>query len=88
MAEHQRSPGDADPAPRRWVPPPALAGFLLLLVVVFCLSYGVGSAAGPVAPGMHSGDADADPAPVGGAGGGSGRHGHDGTPDSRPGGGR
>lgn len=86
MAEHQRSPGDTDPAPRRWVPPPALAGFLTLLVAVFCLSYGVGSAAGPVAPGMHS--VDTDTAPVGGTGGGPGRHGHDGTADTRPGGGR
>ncbi|MFE2155369.1 hypothetical protein ACFXAO_35675 [Streptomyces lavendulae] len=86
MAEHQRSPGDADPAPRRWVPPPALAGFLALLVAVFCLAYGVGSAAGPVAPGMHSGGAG--PAPAGGPGGGPGPHGHGGTPDTRPGGGR
>ncbi|MGW2651669.1 hypothetical protein ACWC2T_44080 [Streptomyces sp. NPDC001393] len=30
-------------------PPPALCGFLLLLALVFAVSY----AAGPVAPGMH-----------------------------------
>ncbi|MEU5897544.1 MULTISPECIES: hypothetical protein [Streptomyces] len=38
---------------RRWVPPPALCGFLLLLVLIFTASYAVGRAAGPVAPGMH-----------------------------------
>ncbi|MFI1677507.1 hypothetical protein [Streptomyces sp. NPDC020607] len=38
---------------RRFVPPPALCGFLLLLVLVFAASYAVGRAAGPVAPGMH-----------------------------------
>ncbi|NJQ01184.1 hypothetical protein [Streptomyces zingiberis] len=35
------------------VPPPALCGFLLLLVLAFTVSYAVGSASGPVAPGMH-----------------------------------
>ncbi|MFI9831071.1 hypothetical protein ACIHIX_25735 [Streptomyces sp. NPDC051913] len=43
----------ADATARRWVPPPALVGFLLLLVLVFTVSYAVGSAVGPVAPGMH-----------------------------------
>ncbi|MFG3318577.1 hypothetical protein ACGF3J_11035 [Streptomyces sp. NPDC048171] len=38
---------------RRFLPPPALCGFLLLLVLVFSVSYAAGSAAGPVAPGMH-----------------------------------
>ena len=33
--------------------PPALCGFLLLLALVFTVSYAVGAAAGPVAPGMH-----------------------------------
>lgn len=33
--------------------PPALCGFLLLLALIFTASYAVGSAAGPVAPGMH-----------------------------------
>ncbi|ATL25634.1 hypothetical protein [Streptomyces formicae] len=37
----------------RWVPPPAFFGFVLLLAVLFGLSYAVGDAAGPVAPGMH-----------------------------------
>ncbi|MFJ8006229.1 hypothetical protein [Streptomyces fagopyri] len=35
------------------LPPPALCGFLLLLVLVFWVSYAAGSAAGPVAPGIH-----------------------------------
>ncbi|MGW1106456.1 hypothetical protein [Streptomyces sp. NPDC002540] len=38
----------------RYVPPPALTGFLVLLVAMFAVSYEVGSAVGPVAPGMHS----------------------------------
>lgn len=33
--------------------PPALCGFLLLLALIFTVSYAVGAAAGPVAPGMH-----------------------------------
>ncbi|WP_411293896.1 hypothetical protein [Streptomyces kunmingensis] len=37
----------------RWLPPPALLGFVLLLVVMFGLSYAVGRAVGPVAPAMH-----------------------------------
>ncbi|MEU6351331.1 hypothetical protein ABZ896_18660 [Streptomyces sp. NPDC047072] len=37
----------------RYVPPPALCGFLLLLALMFGVSYGVGAASGPVAPGMH-----------------------------------
>ncbi|MFD3482007.1 hypothetical protein [Streptomyces sp. NPDC058665] len=41
---------------KRCVPPPALTGFLVLLTVVFGVSYWVGSAVGPVAPGMHSTD--------------------------------
>ncbi|NSC25356.1 hypothetical protein FM076_31080 [Streptomyces albus subsp. chlorinus] len=41
--------------PRRLppAPAPALCGFLLLLALVFAASYTVGSAVGPVAPGMH-----------------------------------
>ncbi len=39
--------------------PPALCGFLLLLALIFTVSYAVGAAAGPVAPGMHrSGTSD------------------------------
>ncbi|MFB7188849.1 hypothetical protein ACFCZT_26835 [Streptomyces sp. NPDC056230] len=55
----------------RHVPPPALTGFLILLMAMFAVSYEVGSAVGPVAPGMHS-------TPVGDGGGGrSEPHGHD-----------
>ncbi|WP_421107504.1 hypothetical protein [Streptomyces sp. NEAU-S77] len=38
---------------RGLAPPPALCGFLLLLVLVFGVSYAVGVQAGSVAPGMH-----------------------------------
>ncbi|MBB4780786.1 hypothetical protein [Streptomyces rapamycinicus] len=38
---------------RRALPPPALTGFLVLLVVLMATSYAVGRAAGPVAPGIH-----------------------------------
>ncbi|MEV5018075.1 hypothetical protein ACIGW1_07675 [Streptomyces sp. NPDC053780] len=51
---------------RRFLPPPALCGFLLLLVLVFSVSYAVGSVAGPVAPGMHGTGSS------GGGGGGGG----------------
>ncbi|MFJ4966496.1 hypothetical protein EES43_02880 [Streptomyces sp. ADI96-02] len=47
----------SDPADRatiaRFVPPPALCGFLLLLGALFAGAYAVGAAVGPVAPGMH-----------------------------------
>lgn len=33
--------------------PPALCGFLVLLALIFTVSYAVGAATGPVAPGMH-----------------------------------
>ncbi|AZQ33015.1 hypothetical protein EJ357_05790 [Streptomyces cyaneochromogenes] len=45
--------------------PPALCGFLLLLALVFTVSYVVGTAAGPVAPGMHRSGTSGD----GGGGG-------------------
>ncbi|MEU0393709.1 hypothetical protein ABZ208_13170 [Streptomyces sp. NPDC006208] len=54
MADRQRALPRPPGALRRWAPPPALTGFLVLLVVTFALSYRVGSAVGPVAPGMHS----------------------------------
>ncbi|QJT06046.1 hypothetical protein G9272_41715 [Streptomyces asoensis] len=38
---------------RRAGPPPALCGFLLLMALLFAVSYAVGAASGPVAPGMH-----------------------------------
>ncbi|MEU9178290.1 hypothetical protein AB0C90_15830 [Streptomyces sp. NPDC048550] len=86
MAERQQSPDNAYSSLRRCVPPPALTGFLTLLVAMFCLSYVVGSAAGPVAPGMHS--SRSDTTPVGGDGGSSGRHGHGGAGGTQSGGGR
>ncbi|MFH8476478.1 hypothetical protein [Streptomyces sp. NPDC018000] len=44
------------------LPPPALCGFLLLLVLVFAASYAVGTGVGPVAPGMHrTGTTDGGP---------------------------
>ncbi|GHH11185.1 hypothetical protein [Streptomyces lanatus] len=48
----QPSPGTGT-ARRRLAPPPALCGFLLLLALIFTVSYAVGATAGPVAPGMH-----------------------------------
>ncbi|WP_404961403.1 hypothetical protein [Streptomyces sp. 147326] len=68
------------PAWPRWAPPPALAGFVVLLAAVFALSYGVGSAAGPVAPGLHRTGSDA------GSGGGTGDMG--GMGGTHPGSGR
>lgn len=62
--------------------PPALCGFLLLLTLIFAVSYAVGAASGPVAPGMHgsgnatSGDGGGG-ADVGGMGGMQGSHGGD-----------
>ncbi|MGW8745536.1 hypothetical protein [Streptomyces sp. NPDC055794] len=63
---------------RRFLPPPALCGFLLLLVLAFSVSYAVGSAAGPVAPGMHGTGG-------GGGGGGGGGDGTGGDMEDMPG---
>src|ERR1700732_544377 len=63
MADQRRQHPRVSAVPGRWVPPPALTGFLVLLMAMFCLSYGIGSAVGPVAPGMRSGS---------GSGGGAG----------------
>ncbi|QKW08082.1 hypothetical protein HUT18_18525 [Streptomyces sp. NA04227] len=61
-------------------PPPALCGFLLLLALMFTVSYAVGAASGPVAPGMHrdgTGGGGHDNAPEdGGESGGDGEGGH------------
>ena len=54
---------------RRALPPPALAGFLVLLVVLMAASYIAGRAAGPVAPGIHRSVPQDD------GGGGMGTHG-------------
>ncbi|MEU2990440.1 hypothetical protein ACPCAJ_32260 [Streptomyces griseoincarnatus] len=74
MADIPLSPRPAGGILRRLLPPPALCGFLLLLVLVFSVSYAVGSAAGPVAPGIHG---------TGGTGGSGG--GGDGGMDDMPG---
>ncbi|MCX4743820.1 hypothetical protein [Streptomyces antibioticus] len=58
MSDTPQSPRPADGTTRRGTPPAALIGFLLLLVLVFAVSYAVGSAVGPVAPGMHDGGGD------------------------------
>jgi hypothetical protein len=60
----------ASTALRKMTPPPALCGFLVLLALMFALSYAAGSAAGPVAPGMHgTGTAGHDgPSGTGGSG--------------------
>ncbi|MCL8009770.1 hypothetical protein [Streptomyces sp. AS02] len=61
--------------------PPALCGFLLLLALVFTVSYAVGTATGPVAPGMHRSGTSGD----GDGGGGGGNTGDMGDMDMRHG---
>lgn len=53
MADFPQPSSPAGAIARRLLPPPALCGFLLLLALAFSVSYAVGSAAGPVAPGIH-----------------------------------
>ncbi|MEV7503176.1 hypothetical protein [Streptomyces sp. NPDC093018] len=53
MADIPMSPGSTGTTRGRPLPSPALWGFLLLLTLLFAVSYAVGSAAGPVAPGIH-----------------------------------
>ncbi|WP_282082554.1 hypothetical protein [Streptomyces tendae] len=54
MAQTRRAAsGVPDGLVRRLLPPPALCGFLVLLLLVFAASYAVGRGVGPVAPGMH-----------------------------------
>jgi hypothetical protein len=56
---------------RKLMPPPALCGFLLLLALIFTVSYAVGTSAGPVAPGMHgTGTGSGDGTSTGDTGGG------------------
>ncbi|MFF1278497.1 hypothetical protein ACFVZC_34795 [Streptomyces marokkonensis] len=52
MAESRQKSPAGGTAVRSVVLPPALLGFLLLLTLMFALSYAVGSVAGPVSPGM------------------------------------
>ncbi|WP_327721848.1 hypothetical protein OG381_45450 [Streptomyces sp. NBC_00490] len=49
MEEPHKPAPDAGMALRRFVPPPALCGLLLLLALVFTASNAIGGAAGPVA---------------------------------------
>ncbi|MFE1885153.1 MULTISPECIES: hypothetical protein [Streptomyces] len=80
MDESRQSfPAGASAALRKMTPPPALCGFLLLLALMFAVSYTVGSAAGPVAPGMHGTGTP-------GQGGGSGDTGDAGDMDMHGGG--
>ncbi|QOV40025.1 hypothetical protein IM697_17475 [Streptomyces ferrugineus] len=53
MKQPQQSSRGAGTVLRALAPPPALCGFLLLLALIFTVSYAVGATAGPVAPGMH-----------------------------------
>ncbi|MEV6055090.1 hypothetical protein [Streptomyces sp. NPDC052107] len=69
MDESRQTSSGAGAVLRKLVPPPALCGFLLLLVLMFTVSYAVGAAAGPVAPGMHdTGTSQGDGDPGGGGG--------------------
>jgi hypothetical protein len=70
MAESPQPPGPAAAGARGLPPAAVLCGFLLLLAAMFAVSYAVGSAAGPVAPGLHG---------ISGAGAGQG--GGDGSQD-------
>lgn len=70
MDESRRTSSGAGAVARVFVPPPALVGFLLLLAMVFAVSYAAGSAAGPVAPGMRGTGTSAGPG--GGSPGGGG----------------
>ncbi|MFB7933889.1 MULTISPECIES: hypothetical protein [Streptomyces] len=71
MDEAQQSPSSGVGAGlRRAAPPPALCGFLLLLVLIFAVSYAVGVGAGPVAPGMRGDSTSRDGGEPGGHGGG------------------
>ncbi|WP_328504868.1 hypothetical protein OG828_13695 [Streptomyces sp. NBC_00457] len=78
MDDTRLLPADAGAgaALRKLLPPPALCGFLLLLALLFTVSYAVGAGAGPVAPGMHDpgtvsdgDDGDGDGTTHGGGGG-------------------
>lgn len=63
---------------RRMLPAPSVAGFAVLLAVLFALSYAAGSFAGPVAPGMrpvHGGEDTPRTGEHGGMDGMNGTHG-------------
>ena len=83
MADRPLSPRSGETA-RRWMPPPALCGFLLLLAMVFSVAYTVGSAAGPVAPGIHGTGGSGGSGGSGGAGSGGGTSGTSGGMEDMP----
>ncbi|WP_314246020.1 hypothetical protein [Streptomyces sp. DSM 40907] len=58
MTDRLEYPTLAITALKGWAPPPALAGFIALLIVMFGAAYAVGASAGPVAPGMRSTQVD------------------------------
>ncbi|APU43535.1 hypothetical protein ACFCYM_12915 [Streptomyces sp. NPDC056254] len=78
MADAQQSAVTSPAATGRWGPPPALTGFAVLLLAMFALAYGVGSAAGPVAPGLRSTVGEAGPSGRSGDGGSGNTGGHTG----------
>ncbi|MEU4999986.1 hypothetical protein [Streptomyces sp. NPDC021622] len=55
MNDSQQDAGAERTLLRRWRPAAAMTGFAALLVVIFAVAYATGSAAGPVAPGLHPG---------------------------------
>ncbi|AOR35994.1 hypothetical protein BFF78_37510 [Streptomyces fodineus] len=69
MDESRQTSSGAGAVLRKLAPPPALCGFLLLLVLMFTVSYAVGVAAGPVAPGMHGTGTSRGDGDSGGGGG-------------------
>jgi anti-sigma factor RsiW len=77
MAESRHPSRIAGRVPRKLPAPPALCGFVLLLALLFSVSYAVGAAAGPVAPGMHGTGprTGGDPGGGGGTGDMPGMHG-------------
>ncbi|MFI1648374.1 hypothetical protein ACH4XT_15740 [Streptomyces avidinii] len=84
MTDRPQHPTPAITTLKQWAPPPALVGFLALLICMFAAAYGVGAAAGPVAPGMRSGEIDSpafdgDPGRPHGHSGGAGGTGTGGT---------
>ncbi|MFE1442387.1 hypothetical protein [Streptomyces sp. NPDC058739] len=65
-------------AVRKLLPPPALFGFLLLMAVVFVVSYAVGVKVGPVAPGPSESSTTSPVEDDGGSHGPEQGHGHTG----------
>ncbi|MFG2637699.1 hypothetical protein ACGFX8_28340 [Streptomyces sp. NPDC048362] len=81
MTEPRHSSRSANRIFRRPTPPPALCGFLLLLALALGVSYAVGSAAGPMMPGLHG----TGTVHAGDTGGGSGGGTSGGDPEDMPG---